>query len=101
MLLILFCWYYTGSNFSSHIHVMNGKSIAHSHPCASKTHSHNTQQLTAIALLTHFQSEASAAYFSSEPNPIEAPTSTTEYRSSIILNDYRCTHSLRGPPSFL
>lgn len=98
MLLILFCWYYTGSNFSSHLHVINGKSIAHSHPGAAEGHSHSTKQLATIDLLTHFQSEEPVVHYSTALCLTEVPESKTEYRSSAFIGLICFNHKLRGPP---
>lgn len=53
--LLLFVVYYAGINFFPHTHIIDGKSIVHSHPfSASNSHHHTSAEFTLLSDLTHY-----------------------------------------------
>lgn len=63
MLLILFLGYYSGAVFFPHAHIVNGKTIVHSHPYNpfsktknSENHHHSKNEFFVINLLSTFLS---------------------------------------------
>lgn len=98
LLLILFCWYYYSINFSSHIHIVNGTSVAHSHPGATQNHSHSEAQFATIDILASFSTDVPADYFH-----LEIPFGTWNeagdgYKEPHTYDTVLLQESLRGPP---
>ena len=60
ILLVLFGCYYSGISMFSHVHIVNGSSVVHSHLGGTSEHSHSDSQYAVIDILSHFQTEATA-----------------------------------------
>lgn len=54
-LLSLFAAYYASVTLFTHIHIVNGCTIVHSHPFSDKNHSHTVDQVITIAHLSVLQ----------------------------------------------
>ncbi len=81
LLLTLFVSYRVSIFAFTHVHVVNGAIIAHSHPYSNKSHSHSTNEFITIALLSAIQSlESEPCELSSVDYPIiyqlSVPTNT-------------------------
>jgi len=69
-LLMLFLWYYGSITLFNHTHVVNGVSIAHSHPFSSQNgetpvkHHHTANEYILIQSLSHFLVIVSFLFFS-------------------------------------
>ncbi|MGL4518246.1 MAG: hypothetical protein ACRCUJ_00730 [Phocaeicola sp.] len=59
-LLVLFLAYQMSLTLFTHVHVVNGFVVVHSHP-SSEGHTHSAKQLTTIAHLQGFDSEEASA----------------------------------------
>lgn len=100
LLLALFLTYQVSITMFTHVHIVNGVMIVHSHPSSSKHHTHTTGQVISIAHLTAI-------------NTLAAETSTTITVDRPMLYVLKCqtiifrapaphTHCihLRAPPSY-
>ena len=101
LLLLLFCCYYSGISMFSHVHLVNGSSIVHSHLGGNADHDHSDSQYAVIDILSHFQSECV-----SSPCGVDAPDaqfieSGFCYDAPALISRAHSLHSLRGPPSRL
>lgn len=98
ILLVLFSCYYSGISMFSHVHLVNGSSVVHSHLGGTSEHSHNDSQYAVIDILSHFQTEATACFLGSNAPFFLLSESGTKY----VLQSHPCdvtfVHSLRGPP---
>ena len=54
-LLLIFLCYYSSIRFFSHVHIVNGNSIVHSHLGGGSSHEHSASQYTIIDILSQFQ----------------------------------------------
>lgn len=97
-LLVLFCWYYSGISFSGHTHNINGKAVAHSHPGATKGHTHSTAQFNTIDILTHFLSDGPAELFHAENAAVPAVIVECSHIQEIYNSAELSVKTLRGPP---
>lgn len=98
ILLVLFGCYYSGISMFSHVHIVNGSSLVHSHLGGSSEHNHSDSQYAVIDILSHFQSEGAVdSYHVGTPFFLLSENSTG-YVAPSHLNSICAVHSLRGPP---
>ena len=64
LLLTLFVSYRVGIFSFTHLHIVNGVIIAHSHPYSNKSHSHTTAEFITIAQLSTIQATENESIFS-------------------------------------
>ena len=98
LLLALFCCYFSGVSMFSHVHIVHGGTVVHSHFGGSSDHNHSEGQYAVIDMLSLFQSEAAGDLLR-----IISPLSYSSeicigYRAQDILNGATSLLSLRGPP---
>lgn len=98
LLLALFSCYYCGISMFSHVHIINGASVAHSHLGGNSDHNHTDSQYAVIDILSHFQSEVSVCFYCAEAPFFFVSESEAEYHASVHLNQMLSAYSLRGPP---
>ena len=72
LLLILFLGYYGGTTYFTHVHIVNGKTIVHSHPFNKEKGNdpskqpHSGKELLLIQLLSGFVTTVFAAMFAGQ-----------------------------------
>lgn len=98
LLLALFCCYFSGVSMFSHVHIVHGGTVVHSHLGGNSEHNHSDGQYAVIDMLSHFQSEAAGDLLR-----ISSPLSYSSeigigYIAQDILNGATSLLSLRGPP---
>ena len=98
LVLLLFCCYYSGISMFSHVHIVNGSSVVHSHLGGGSEHSHSESQYAVIDILSNFQSECAGGYISVEVPFFVLSDYYAEYHVPSILNGTPLLFSLRGPP---
>lgn len=99
LLLLVFCCYYSGISLFSHVHIVNGSTVVHSHLDGKTEHNHSDSQYAVIDMLSHFHSEyAGGPVGMDSPLIILLPESCTEYTAPSHLNEVFASCSLRGPP---
>jgi len=101
LLLILFCWYFASTNLRGHVHIINGTTIAHSHPGAYDGHSHSDSQFATIDILTHFQTEQPDVPLCCEGSPMLVSDACSEYEDNSHYGCILNAHKLRGPPQYI
>jgi hypothetical protein len=97
-MLILLCWYHYSINFSTHIHILNGTSVVHSHPGSAQNHTHSESQFATIDLLASFSTDIPEDHFN-----LDAPFGFCDEAGNgyLVLNVYNqvlLQDTLRGPP---
>lgn len=97
-LLLLFCCYYSGISMFSHVHLVNGSSIVHSHLGGGNEHSHSDSQYAVIDMLSYFQSECAADLFFDGIPFFQLSETVYSYDSPLLLQNVSLALSLRGPP---
>ena len=98
LLLIIFCCYYCGISMFSHVHIVHGTSVAHSHLGGSAEHDHSDSQYAVIDILSNFQSEG-AVHFCGSGSPYLLLSETrTAYEAPGHLTEVHMAYSHRGPP---
>lgn len=97
-LLILFCCYYSGISMFSHVHLVNGSSIVHSHLGGGNEHSHSDSQYAVIDMLSHFQSECAADLFSDGIRFFLLSETAYSHDAPSLSESVCLALSLRGPP---
>lgn len=85
LLLALFLTYQVSITMFTHVHIVNGVMIVHSHPSSSKHHTHTTGQVISIAHLAVIHTLAA-----------EAGTTITVDRPVLYVLDYQ-TNTFRAP----
>ena len=98
-LLILFCCYYSGISMFSHVHIINGASVVHSHLGGTAEHDHTASQYAVIDILSHFQSEGAVTPCGTASPFFQLSESYTAYEEPSHLNEVHAVHTLRGPPA--
>ena len=98
LLLALFCCYFSGISLFSHVHIVHGGTVVHSHLGGNSEHNHSDGQYAVIDMLSHFQSEAAGDLLR-----ISSPLSYSseiciDYSAQDILKGAYSAQSLRGPP---
>ena len=97
-LLLLFGCYYSGISLFSHTHVVNGSSVVHSHLGGGSQHDHSESQYAVIDILSNFQSESAAGFYSIGTLVFQLSESYIACDVPICLNAEQAVHTLRGPP---
>ena len=82
----------------SHVHIVNGSSLVHSHLGGGTDHDHSDSQYAVIDMLSQFQSESAVIFCSAGLTFNQLSELLTGYSSSASLQDFYPVHSLRGPP---
>ena len=82
----------------SHVHIINGASVVHSHLGGSAEHEHSDSQYAVIDILSNFQSETAVDH-----HDVAAPFFLlSEYLNEYQGTSYFCEEysvlTLRGPP---
>ena len=98
VLLILFGCYYSGISLFSHVHILNGASVVHSHLGGASDHDHSESQCAVIDLLSQFQSEAAVDFHTTGTPFYILSEILTKYQGPSHLTDTHDTLDLRGPP---
>lgn len=97
-LLLLFCCYYSSISMFSHVHIVNGSSIVHSHLGGGNEHSHSDSQYAVIDMLSHFQSECAAGPISEGILFFQLSETAYSYDTPALSENVCQALSLRGPP---
>lgn len=97
-LLLLFGCYYSGLSLFSHTHVVNGSSVVHSHLGGGSQHDHSESQYAVIDILSNFQSESAAGFYSIGTLVFQLSESYTGYLAPSLQDEAFPVHMLRGPP---
>ena len=97
-LLLIFLCYYSSIRFFSHVHIVNGNSIVHSHLGGSSDHNHSDSEYTVIDILSQFQSDSITDYNHTEsPFLLLSEITIGDDQSALVTARFdRCTR--RGPP---
>lgn len=98
LLLMLFLAYQASITCFTHVHIVNGVMIVHSHPSPDKSHTHTTGQVISIALLSGvhtLEAEAQAEVVVSRPILYLLDYSANTFRAKAPYT--QCVH-LRAPP---
>ena len=95
-LFLLFVGYFCAANMFSHIHILNGQTITHSHP-HREGHAHNTKEYQFIQDLTHFSFLDDSIEISFQAVEIQLQKKESYYQNEYIHRNYR-TYSGRSPP---
>ncbi|MDE6799092.1 hypothetical protein [Bacteroides caecimuris] len=84
LLLTLFLTYQVSITLFTHVHIVNGVMIVHSHPSSGKHHTHTTGQVISIAHLSVIQTLEA-----------EAPTEVSVFRPVLYVLEYK-TNTFRA-----
>ena len=98
ILLLLFCCYYSGISMFSHVHIVNGSSVVHSHLGGGDDHDHSDSQYAVIDILSHFQSEMPLDFCSAGTPFFQLSESCIGHQITSYLNEVYPVYTLRGPP---
>ena len=98
VLLLIFCSYYAGISMFSHTHISNGSSVVHSHLGGGTEHEHSDSQYAVIDILSDFQSESAAGFYSIGTLVFQLSESYTGYLAPSLQDEAFPVHMLRGPP---
>ena len=101
LLLLLFVSYQAGIVLFTHVHYVNGVSVAHTHPFKAHTHEHNLEEYLLLQQLGHVQMlEAN-----SQPLLEEPPTCFVDIACPVIeekpVKAFVRFFSLRAPPLYV
>lgn len=97
LLLCVFCWYWASITFGTHTHIVNGVTVAHSHPGATSEHSHSEAQFAIIDLLTSFDADQQPDQPSFDA-PVLPVAVVFDCLQSEVLDGISPANALRGPP---
>ncbi len=97
-LLVLYLVFQAGISVFTHVHILNGEKLVHSHPYSNANHTHTSDQAIAIARLSSAQTlKAETAVFREVHLPmLYALTFNTDSFSTKVPHAH-CV-SLRAPP---
>ena len=99
--LLIFSCYYSGISLFSHVHIVNGASVVHSHWDGTSEHNHSDSQFAVIDLLSNFQSEGAVTFNSvATPLPVQLSDSFANYSAPFYQDAALSLSTLRGPPSY-
>lgn len=96
--MLLFSCYYSGISMFSHVHIVNGSSVVHSHLGGGVDHEHSDSQYAVIDILSHFQSEYAVDFISVGSPFFQLSESFVGYVSPVCPRDEHPAFLLRGPP---
>lgn len=100
LLLALFLTYQASITMFTHVHIVNGVMIVHSHPSSNKNHMHTTGQVISIAHLAAINTlaaEASTTIIVDRPVLYVLKCQTIIFRAPAPHT--HCIH-LRAPPCY-
>lgn len=97
LLLCVFCWYWASISFGTHTHIVNGVTVAHSHPGATSEHSHSEAQFAIIDLLTSFDADQQPGLpsFDAPELPVAVVFDCSQPE---VPDGISPANALRGPP---
>ena len=98
LLLALFCCYFSGISLFSHVHIVHGGTVVHSHLGGNSDHNHSEGQYAVIDMLSLFQSEAAGELVSISSPLFYTSEICIDYSARDILKGAYSAQSLRGPP---
>ena len=98
ILLLLFSCYYSGISMFSHVHIVNGSSVVHSHLGGNAEHEHSESQYAIIDILSHFQTEAALDHYVVGSPFVNSSELFFEYQGPSYVNEAYSVYALRGPP---
>lgn len=99
--LLLFMLYYTGSSFFSHIHIIDGQPIAHSHPfAASNSHEHTSAEFSLLTVVTNFSATEVILSMSITAFWVIISAFGISKAITTVLFYYNQSSFLRPPPCF-
>ena len=98
VLLVVFCCYYSGISMFSHVHIVNGSTVVHSHLGGTTEHDHSASQYAVIDILSHFESEGAVSFCNVESPFFLLSEFCIGYYEPSHLNEAHAVHTLRGPP---
>ena len=98
VLLIIFCCYYCGISMFSHVHIVHGTSVVHSHLGGGSDHDHSDSQYAVIDILSNLQSEEAAGVCFDEAPFLLLSESFIGYQTPSFLTEVHPIYTLRGPP---
>ena len=98
LLLVLFSCYFAGISMFSHVHIVNGGTVVHSHLGGDSEHNHSDGQYAVIDMLSLFQSEAAGNLPSISSPLFYSSEICIDYSAQDILSGVLSVQSLRGPP---
>lgn len=98
ILLLLFCCYYSGISMFSHVHIVNGSSVVHSHLGGGTEHEHSDSQYAVIDILSHFQTECAASSHAVASPFLQLLESYAGRDVSFHHSEPSSALTLRGPP---
>ena len=96
--LLLFCCYYSGISMFSHVHIVHGSSVVHSHLGGDAEHNHDDSQYAVIDILSNFQSECAGGYIPTEVPVFFLSDIFAEYLAPSVQMGAALSLTLRGPP---
>lgn len=82
----------------SHVHIVHGSSVVHSHLGGDAEHNHDDSQYAVIDILSNFQSECASGYVSVEAPIFFLSEFYTECQTPFFSNGVALLLTLRGPP---
>lgn len=101
LLLTLFVGYFININFFSHTHIVDGVTVAHSHPySASDDHTHSATAISFIQLLSHFLTLTAFAVFVLTIYPQLYRILNASY-SKVFISANNSYYNYSRPPPFL
>jgi len=95
-LFLLFVGYFCAANMFSHIHVLNGQTLTHSHPYRDG-HTHNTNEFQLIQDLTHLSFFDDFIEISFQVVEIQLQKEKYHKQETYVYQTYR-KYSGRSPP---
>ena len=98
VLLLLFSCYYSGISMFSHVHIVHGASVVHSHLGGTAEHDHSDSEYSVIDILSHFQSEAAFNHYVISTPFFFLAESLTDYQGTSYHDEVYSELTLRGPP---
>lgn len=98
LLLALFCCYFSGISLFSHVHIVNGCTVVHSHFGGGSEHSHSDSQYAVIDILSLFQSEAAGDITCISKPLFHSSEICIDYSAGVTSNGAVSVQTLRGPP---
>lgn len=98
LLLALFCCYFSGISLFSHVHIVHGGTVVHSHLGGNSDHNHSDGQYAVIDMLSLFQSEAAGELVSISSPLFYTSEICIDYSAQDTLKGAYSAQSLRGPP---
>lgn len=82
----------------SHVHIINGASVVHSHLGGTAEHEHSESQYAIIDILSHFQTEAAIDHYVIGSPFVHSSELLFEHQELSYINEEYSVYALRGPP---